>query len=255
MRPTPRIIARLDIKGPHVVKPVHAEGLRVVGDPTELATKYYASGADELIYLDIVASLYQRNLDFEQLKLACKDVFVPLTVGGGIRSLHDMEQALRAGADKVAVNTYAVHHPEFITDASERFGAQSVTLSVEAKKIGESKWEAYTDGGRERSGVDVVEWVGRAIALGAGEILLTSIDTDGVQKGYDLDLIRAVTMISSVPVVAHGGAGSAGDMTLALSVGADAVSASSIYHYGIHTIPDIRHDLQESGIRVRTIYE
>lgn len=246
-----RLIARLDIKGPNVVKTVRTEGLRVVGDPTVLAKKYYDEGIDELVYMDIVASLYQRNLDFELLRSVSENIFVPFTVGGGIRSLGDIEAALRAGADKVAINTFAVHHPEFLKEAAERFGAQCIVLSVEAKKVGEGKWEAYTDGGREKTGVDVLEWVARAIKLGVGEILLTSVDRDGTKSGYDNELIRAVAAISSVPVIAHGGAGSIEDIFAGVQAGADALSASSVYHYNLTSIPQVKRFLRERGVVMR----
>lgn len=246
-----RVITRLDIKGPHVVKTVHAEGLRVVGDPAALAEHYYAEGIDELVYMDIVASLYQRNLDFEQLKAISQNVFIPITAGGGIRSLNDIGMALHAGADKVAINTYAIRNPEFLREATEKFGSQCVVLSVEAKKISEGKWEAYTDGGREKTGVDVLEWVAQCIKIGIGEILLTSIDKDGTRSGYDLDLIRAVEDISSVPVIAHGGAGNIEDVLAAVHTGADAVSASSIYHYNLISIPQVKESLRAKNIALR----
>lgn len=246
-----RIIPRLDIKGPNVVKTVRSEGLRVVGDPILLSKIYYEAGADELIYIDIVASLYQRNLDFDQLKKVSEQIFIPITVGGGIRSLHDIAHALQAGADKVAINTYAVHNPQFLKDAAEMFGSQCVVLSVEAKKTGEATWEAYTDGGREKTGVDVLEWIQKAICLGIGEILLTSVDADGTRHGYDLDLIKAVSAISPVPVIAHGGAGSMSDVLAAVTSGADALSVSSLLHYSVATVGDIKNTLLENHIPVR----
>src|SRR3989344_4585388 len=176
---TVRIIPRLDIKGPHVVKGIHLEGLRVIGDPSNLAYKYYRDGADEILYLDIVASLYERNFDFDLLKSVSKKIFIPKTVGGGVRSINDINNALRAGADKIAINTFAVHHPEFITEAVHKFGSQCIALSVEAKKTNDGHWETYTDGGREKTGVDSISWIKKAISLGAGEIIITSIDQDG----------------------------------------------------------------------------
>lgn len=246
-----RLIARLDIKGPNVVKTVRTEGLRVVGDPKELAERYYSEGADELIYIDIVASLYQRNLDFDQLKAVSENVFVPLTVGGGIRSLHDIASALHAGADKVAINTFAIHNPHFLHEAVEKFGAQCIVLSVEAKKTGTGVWEAYTDGGREKSGVDVAEWIRRGVGLGVGEILLTSVDADGTRGGYDVDLIRAVTSAATVPVIAHGGAGKVEDVLAAVRAGADAVSVSSLFHYNLASIGQVKEALQGSGVTTR----
>ncbi len=246
-----RVIARLDIKGPNVVKTVQSEGLRVVGEPATLAKKYYDGGADELIYIDIVASLYQRNLDFEQLKRVSEEIFIPMTVGGGIRSLHDIALALAAGADKVAINTYAVHHPEFLKEAAQMFGSQCIVLSVEAKKVGEGKWEAYTDGGREKTNIDAIEWIQKAIDLGVGEILLTSVDRDGTKSGYDLALLKAVGEISPVPVIAHGGAGGTNDVIAAVKEGSDAVAVSSILHYDLYTIQDIKSALAAEDIDVR----
>ncbi len=246
-----RVIARLDIKGQNVVKTVRTEGLRVVGDPKVLARKYYEGGIDELMYIDIVASLYQRNLDFELLKSVSENIFIPMTVGGGIRSLHDIALALRAGADKVAINTFAVSHPEFLKEAAQKFGSQCIVLSIEAKKTPQGSWEVYTDGGRERTGVDVVAWAKKAIELGVGEILLTSVDVDGTRDGYDIALIKAVAAISPVPVIAHGGAAGAEDMLKAREAGAAAVSASSIFHYNVTTIGAVKETLHEAGVPIR----
>ena len=248
-----RVIARLDIKGPNVVKTVRTEGLRVVGTPKNLFERYYAEGADELVYMDIVASLYQRNLDFEQLKSVSENVFIPLTAGGGIRSLHDIGMALRSGADKIAINTYAIKDPEFIRKAAEVYGPQCIVLSVDAKKTVDGKWEALTDGGRERTGIDALEWIRRGISLGAGEILLTSIDADGTRKGYDLDLIKEVTSFSSVPVIAHGGAGTPADMVEAARAGVEAVCASSLFHYSLASFNQVKGALTEAKYPVRTI--
>lgn len=245
-----RIIARLDIKGPNVIKTVRAEGLRVVGTPKELAERYYDDGIDELVYMDVVASLYGRSLDFEQLKAVSEHIFVPLTVGGGIRSLHDIGEALRSGADKVAINTYAIKNPEFIREAARVYGSQCIVLSVEAKK-NDGRWEAYTDGGREHTGVDALEWISRGIELGAGEILLTSIDKDGTRSGYDLELIAEAVKRSRVPVVAHGGAGSPADVVAAATHNPAAVSISSLFHYGLSGVSDIRAALAKAGIAVR----
>ncbi len=223
----------------------------MVGTPKELAEKYYNEGIDELVYMDIVASLYQRNLDFDQLRETSKNVFIPLTVGGGIRSLGDIEMALHAGADKVAINTYAIHHPEFLREAAEKFGSQCVVLSVEAIETGAGRWEAYTDGGREKTGVDVLQWIEKALTLGVGEILLTSIDRDGTKTGYDLTLLRAVENISTVPVILHGGAASPDDVVEVAVAGAEAVSVSSILHYGTSSVGAIKKRLQEEGIEIR----
>lgn len=247
-----RIIPRLDIKGPNVVKPVHTEALRIVGNPKELAEFYYQGGADELIYLDIVASLYQRSLDFDLLKSVAENISIPMTVGGGIRSLNDINQALRAGADKVAINTYAIKHPEFLSEAAKEFGSQCIVLYIEAKKQANGSYEAYTDGGREHSGVDAIWWARRGIELGVGEILVTSIDRDGTKLGYDLELIRQISAFSSIPVIAHGGAGDIESVFKAVSdAKADAISISSIFHYKDFTIEDVKKYLKVKNINVR----
>lgn len=257
-----RIIPRLDIKGPNVVKPVETEALRVVGAPEELARRYAADGADELLYLDIVASLYQRNLDLELFSAVAEEVFVPITAGGGIRTLGDIENVLHRGADKVAINTAAVREPSFLAEAVRTFGAQAIVLSVEAKRRPDGGlpggrdglllpgWEAYTDGGREHTGLDALDWIRRALELGVGEILLTSVDRDGTRRGYDLDLVRAVAAFSPVPVVASGGAGDA-DAVRQVLAEADAAAVASLLHYGMTTIPALKADLAKSGIVVR----
>lgn len=247
-----RIIPRLDIKGSNVVKPVHTEALHVVGNPVELARRYYAEGADELIYMDIVASLYQRNLDFDLLKSVTENIFIPITVGGGIRTIQDFNDALRSGADKVAINTFAIHNPDFISLAAKEFGSQSVVVSIEAKKQPDGTWEAYTDGGRESSGVNAVEWAKRAVDLGAGEIMITSIDRDGTGKGYDLDLIKKISELSTVPVIAYGGAGNPESVLRVIKdSGADAASAASMFHYKNFTIGEVKKYLKDNGINVR----
>ncbi|PIQ69032.1 MAG: imidazole glycerol phosphate synthase subunit HisF [Candidatus Taylorbacteria bacterium CG11_big_fil_rev_8_21_14_0_20_46_11] len=248
-----RIIPLLNIKGQNVVKPVHTEALRVVGNPRELAKRYYEGGADELIYLDIVASLYQRNLDFDLLKGVAEEIFIPLTVGGGIRTIGDINNALRAGADKVAINTHAILHPEFISEAAKEFGSQCIVLFIEAKKKANGEYEAYTDGGREPSGVNVVDWARRGIEQGAGEILISSIDQDGTRKGYDLSLVERISSVSSIPVIAHGGAGNPESITQVIQEGkADAVALSSVFHYGECTIQEVKQYLSEKDIAVRT---
>ena len=249
-----RIIPRLDIKGPNVVKPIHTEALRIVGNPADLAKRYYQEGADEIIYMDIVASLYQRNLDFDLLRSVAENIFIPLTVGGGIRTIYDINNALRAGADKVAINTYAVHNPEFISTAAKEFGSQCIVLSIEAKRQSDNKWEAYTDGGREYVGLDAIEWVKRGIELGAGEIMITSIDKDGTGKGYDLDLIKNITSFATVPVIVYGGAGNPESILQVIREGkADAVSAASIFHYKNFSIGEVKKYLKENDINVRLI--
>jgi len=247
-----RLIARLDIKGPNLIKGVHLEGLRVIGSPNEHALRYYEQGADELVYMDIVASLYGRNSLADIVEKAARDVFVPMTVGGGIRSVHDATRLLRAGADKVAVNTAAVQNSVLISEIAKRFGSQCMVLSIEAKQIGADRWEAYTDNGRERTGLDVIEWVKKGVALGAGEILLTSVDREGTRKGFDTRLIRAVTDVVSVPVIASGGMGEPAHVADAVRQGgADAVAMADILHYRRATIEDIRAAAVAAGIDVR----
>jgi cyclase len=248
-----RLIARLDIKGPNVIKGVHLEGLRVIGPPNELALRYYEQGADELIYIDVVASLYGRNSLGEIVQQAAQNVFVPMTVGGGIRSVDDVTHLLRCGADKVAVNTAAVGNPRLISDIAHRFGSQCMVLSVEAKQIGTGRWEAYTDNGRERTGLDVVEWVRRGVELGAGEILLTSVDREGTRKGFDIPLVRAVTQEVMVPVIASGGMGKPSDLLQVVrDAEADAVAMADILHYKRATIGEIRDVARAAGLGVRT---
>ncbi|RHX78277.1 imidazole glycerol phosphate synthase subunit HisF [Leptospira yasudae] len=247
-----RLIARLDIKGPNLIKGVHLEGLRVIGSPAEYAHKYYHQGADELIYIDCVASLYGRNNLSEIVEDSVKDIFVPLTVGGGIRSVEDATRLLRSGADKVAINTAAVANPNLISEISRKFGSQCMVLSVQAKQVADKKWEAYTDNGRERTGMDVIEWVRKAVDLGTGEILLTSIDREGTRKGFDIDLVHAVTNVVSVPVIASGGMGTPEHFIEVVKQGeADAVAMADILHYNRSTIGEIRKTAENAGIEVR----
>lgn len=247
-----RLIARLDIKGPNLIKGVHLEGLRVIGSPNEYAKRYYTQGADELIYIDCVASLYGRNSLGDILQDTAQDVFVPITVGGGIRSVDDATHLLRCGADKVAVNTAAVANPELISEIARRFGSQCMVLSIEAKWIGPGRWEAFTDNGREDTGLDVIEWVRRGVALGAGEVLLTSVDKEGTRKGFDIELIQTVTSAVTVPVIASGGMGKPEhlvDVVRAASV--DAVAMADILHYNRSSISEIRAAAQAAGLGVR----
>jgi cyclase len=247
-----RLIARLDIKGPNLIKGVHLEGLRVIGSPNEHAVRYYHQGVDELIYMDCVASLYGRNSLGDIIQSAAMDVFVPMTVGGGIRSVEDAALLLRCGADKVAVNTAAVARPALIADIARRFGSQCMVLSIEAKQIGLDRWEVYTDNGRERTGLDVIDWAERAVELGAGEILLTSVDREGTRKGFDCALVRAVTQRVAVPVIASGGMGKSEDLIEVVQVGgADAIAMADILHYGRATVGDIRHVARAANIEVR----
>lgn len=249
-----RIIPRLDIKGANVVKPVQTEALRVVGNPKELAQRYYEMGADELVYLDIVASLYQRNIDFDLLKSVTDGIFIPITVGGGIRSIHDINSVLRSGADKIAINTYAVKNPKFLREAVREFGSQCIVLYVEAKKQTDGSYEVYTDGGREKSGLEAIGWIKKAIELGVGEILITSIDKDGTRKGYDIELLKKVSAFSPIPVIAHGGAGELGTLLSAITEAKiDALSISSILHYRECTIPTIKDYLSAEGVNIRIV--
>ena len=246
-----RIIPRLDIKNDTVVKGIHLEGLRVVGKPGEMAYEYYRQGADELLYMDAVASLYERNSLTEIIKKAAKRIFVPLTVGGGIRKLEDISEILNSGADKVAINTAAIRNPEFIREASVKYGSQCIVLSVEAKKT-TSGWIAYTETGREPSKYNVLEWIPQAIKLGAGEVLLTSVDTDGTKGGFDTDLINAVASICSVPLIVCGGAGSPDDiLNLFNSVSIEAAAVGTGLHYEHFTIDQVKTLLSRHQIKVR----
>jgi cyclase len=249
-----RIIPRLDIKGPNLIKGIRLEGLRVIGDPQEHAIRYAEAGADELIYMDIVASLYGRNNLSEIISRAAKNVFIPITVGGGIRSVEDARHMLRSGADKVAINTAAIGRPALITDVAHRFGSQAMVLSIEAKQVQPGKWECYTDNGRERTGQDVLEWVKRGVELGAGEILLTSVDREGTRSGLDIDLIRSVGAAVPVPVIASGGMGTLGHfVSAALEGNADAVAMADVLHYKRMSIGDIRGAALAAGLPVRKV--
>ncbi len=248
-----RLIARLDIKGPNLIKGIHLEGLRVIGSPNEHALRYYQQGIDELIYMDCVASLYGRNHLGEIIRAAAQDIFVPLTVGGGIRSVDDVTQILRAGADKVAVNTAAVGNPALISEISRVFGNQCMVLSIEAKQVGPGQWQVFTDNGRELTGLDVIAWAKRGVELGAGEILLTSIDREGTRKGFDIDLLKAVTDAVTVPVIASGGMGEADDLVDAVRIGnVDAIAMADILHYKRAEVGDIRAVAHAAGLGVRT---
>jgi len=247
-----RLIARLDIKGSNLIKGIHLEGFRVIGSPNEYALKYYQQGADELIYMDCVASLYGRNHLEDIVKKAVEKIFVPITVGGGVRNIEDVSSILRAGADKVAVNTAAVENPQLITDIAHRFGSQCMVLSVEAKQVEVDRWEVYTNNGRERTGLDVIEWVRKGVDLGAGEILITSVDREGTRKGYDVALVGHVSAAVSVPIIASGGMGSPNDILAVVNDGsADAIAMADILHYQRASIGDIRDLAKNSGFDVR----
>ena len=247
-----RVIARLDIKGPNLIKGIHLEGLRIIGSPADHALNYYQQGIDELLYMDCVASLYGRNHLGDIIRSAAENIFVPIPVGGGIRSVDDVTQILRAGADKVAVNTAAVANPQLITDIARCFGSQCMVLSIEAKQVAPGRWEVYTDNGRERTGLDVIDWVKRGVSMGAGEILLTSVDREGTRKGFDIDLVRAASAEVSVPIIASGGMGSSKDMVAVVREGgADAVAMADILHYRRAGVGDIRAHASAAGLGVR----
>jgi imidazole glycerol-phosphate synthase subunit HisF len=247
-----RIIPCLDVTGGRVVKGVNFVGLRDAGDPVELAERYNSQGADELVFLDITASSDAREIMADLVTRTARRVFIPLTVGGGIRSVADARKIILSGADKVSVNTATVHRPELIRELSEEFGAQAVVLAIDARRSGAGKWNVYTKGGRYDEGIDAVEWAERGQFLGAGEILLTSMDTDGVQTGFDCELTRAVVHATSIPVIASGGAGHPHDFVTVLTEGsADAALAASIFHYGKYTVTDLKRALAEAHVPVR----
>lgn len=230
------------------------EGLRIMGNPQAFAIRYYEAGADELVYMDIVASLYGRNNLSDIIRRAADQVFIPITVGGGIRSVDDARHILRSGADKVAINTAAVARPELITEVSRRFGSQAMVLSIEAKQVAPGKWEAYTDNGRERTGLDVLEWIIRGVELGAGEIFLTSVDQEGTRKGFDIELVRQVSMAVPVPVIASGGMGSIEHFIEVVTIGgADAVSMADVLHYNRIPLEVIRDAGRQASLAMRSI--
>ena len=231
---TIRIIPRLDIKGPNLVKGIHFEGLRVLGNPNDYAKEYYKSFADELMYVDVVASLYERNSLSNIISQTAKEIFIPLTVAGGLRSLDDIVNVLKSGADKVSLNTAAIKNPQLIREASLTFGASTIVVSIEAIKQSDGSYLAYTDNGREYTGLDVLEWAQKVDDLGAGEIIISSVDKEGTADGFDIELTKMISDAVSVPVIAHGGAGSISDIIDVIKIGrADAVSIASILHYGV----------------------
>lgn len=238
-----RIIPRLDIKGPNLVKGIHLEGLRVLGKPEQYAKYYFETGADELLYMDVVASLYERNSLHDIITRTAKEIFIPLAVGGGIRSIEDMQSIFRAGADKVSINTAAVRNPSLISEAANLFGSANLVVSIEAIKQEDGKYYAFTDNGREKTGLEAVQWAKRAAELGAGEIILTSVDKEGTGEGFDLDLIRSVASSVSVPVIVHGGAGKLEQIKEAVVIeGVTGVSIASMLHY--NTLEKLDRDLE-----------
>jgi cyclase len=247
-----RIIPCLDVTGGRVVKGVHFVGLRDAGDPVELAERYNAQGADELVFLDITASSDGRDTMADLVARTARRVFIPLTVGGGIRSVADARKILMSGADKVSINTAAVRRPELITELSEEFGAQAVVLAIDARRNPVGSWNVFTRGGRDDEGIDAIRWAIEGEARGAGEILLTSMDTDGVQGGFDCDLTRTVSRATHIPVIASGGAGKPDDFVRVLTEGeADAALAASVFHYGTYTVGELKRFLEECGVPVR----
>ena len=247
-----RIIARLDVKPPNLVKGVHLEGFRKIGDPAAFASKYYREGADEINYQDIVASLYERNNISDLVSKTAKGVFIPISVGGGIRKIDDAKKLLRSGADKVCLNTAALKNPKIISEIAGVFGRQAVVLGIEAKQMNKS-WIVMTDNGREHANKQVLDWVTEAVKYGVGEILLTSIDMEGTMKGFDLRLINEVTKIVECPVIAHGGAGTIEDIVMAAKSGASGVAIASMLHYEKFNINEIKESLINSGIFVRMV--
>jgi cyclase len=244
-----RVIPRLDIKGPNLVKGIHLEGLRVLGKPESFAKYYYENGADELFFQDVVASLYNRNSLHNIIKKTAREIFIPLTVGGGLRTIEDIREVLRAGADKVAINTAAVKNPSFIKEAAQKFGSSTIVVSIEAIKNTNGNYLVFTDNGREYTGLEVVNWARKVESLGAGEIILTSVDREGTGEGYDIDLIRKVSEEINIPVIAHGGASDPVNIVKAITDGkANAIALSSILHYSaINVIQNEKANFEEEG--------
>ena len=245
---TIRIIPRLDIKGPNLVKGIHLEGLRVLGKPEDFARYYYENGADELFYQDVVASLYERNSLNDLISNTAKEIFIPLTVGGGIRTIADINSVLRAGADKVCINTAAIKNPDFIKKASQSFGSSTIVIAIEAIKQPDGCYLAYTDNGREHTGIDVVNWAKEVEELGAGEIVITSVDREGTGLGFDMELIQQISAVVSIPLIVHGGASNEANIELAIKEGkADAVALASILHYNLIQNNNVSHIGKEEG--------
>ncbi|WP_306321241.1 MULTISPECIES: imidazole glycerol phosphate synthase subunit HisF [unclassified Streptomyces] len=246
-----RVIPCLDVDNGRVVKGVNFQNLRDAGDPVEMAKVYDAEGADELTFLDITASSGNRETTYDVVRRTAEQVFIPLTVGGGVRTAEDVDKLLRAGADKVGINTAAIARPDLIREIAERFGRQVLVLSVDARRTPEGTFEVTTHGGRKSAGIDAVEWAHQAAELGAGEILLNSMDADGTKDGYDIEMIEAVRGHVSVPVIASGGAGKLADFPPAVAAGADAVLAASVFHFGDLRIGEVKDTLREAGHPVR----
>lgn len=251
--PATRIIARLDVKAPNLVKGIHLEGLRTFGDPGDAARRYYEQGADEILYMDIVASLYQRNGILDLVRRTAEGVFIPLTVGGAIRSVENVTDALRAGADKVVVNTAAVANPNLIREIADAVGSQCLVIAIETIRDEQGVWRAFTDNGRERTGLNALGWAQQAAELGAGEIMLTSVDREGTFKGFERDLIKKVESLIDIPLIAHGGAASPADVAeTLLETKADAVAIAGLLHYDRADITAIKSAVADAGIEVRS---
>ena len=249
---TKRIIPCLDIKNGRIVKGVNFVDLQDVGDPVEQAILYMREGADELVFLDITASLEDRGALLDIVRKTAEVVFIPFTVGGGVRKIEDIRVLLKTGADKVSINTTAVKNPQIIEEGAENFGSQCIVVAIDAKKASEGKWEVYTHGGTRSTGIDAVEWAKKVETLGAGEILLTSMDKDGTKDGYDLNLTRAISRAVHIPVIASGGVGKLEHLYQGISEGeADAVLAASIFHYGRYSIKEVKSYLKNKGVTVR----
>ncbi len=247
-----RIIPCLDVKAGRVVKGINFEGLRDAGDPVEIARRYDEQGADEITFLDITASSDERDIIIHIVEKVAEQVFIPLTVGGGVRVVDDVRRLLNAGADKVSMNTAAVQNPQLVADASGKVGSQCIVVAIDAKKSGDGRWEVYTHGGRKGAGLDAVEWARRVQQLGAGEILLTSMDRDGTRIGFDLPLTRAISDAVDIPIIASGGVGTLAHLAEGVLEGrADAVLAASIFHYGEHTVREAKEYMRSRGIEVR----
>ena len=245
---TIRIIPKLDIKGPNLVKGIHLEGLRVLGKPEDFAKFYYENGADELLYMDVVASLYNRNSLHDIIQKTAKEIFIPLTVGGGLRTIEDIREVLRAGADKVSINTAAIKNPNLVKEASQIFGSSTVAVTIEAVKQSDGKYLAYTDNGREYTGIEVLDWAKKMESMGAGEIVIASVDKEGTGEGYDIALTKMISKSVSIPVVACGGAGSLEDIFRVITEGgADAVIIASMLHYDLIQKHSTIKDFNQEG--------
>ncbi len=247
-----RIIARIDVKNEYAIKGIHLEGLRKIGNPNELALKYYLKGIDEIIFMDAVASYYDRNSLSNIIEIATKNIYVPITVGGGIRSLEDIQNALNSGADKVSINTEAVKNPKFIYESAKKFGSQCIIGSIEAKITDNNEWKVFYDNGREKSDIDVISWAKKLQELGAGELLITSIDMEGTRRGFDVELSEKIAESVTIPVISSGGAGDTNHiLNLFEKANIDGVALASILHYNIFSVEEIKKTLKENKIPVR----